>query len=126
LDNARIRYVELGKKLDLSEAAVRKKVKKLVEKGVIQKFTIVLNPKKADIFVSYTGIDVYSENLLEVIDALKSISEIKKIMLTSGDHDLIVEIVSDNLKKVKEIHKKIAKIKGVKRVCPAIVLDVVK
>ncbi len=126
MDNARIQYVELGKALNLSEAAVRKKVKKLVEKGAIQKFTIVVNPKKADMFVSYTGIDVYSEHLLEIIDSLKAIPEIKKIMLTSGDHDLMVEIVSDDLKKIKQIHEKIAKIKGVRRVCPSIVLDVLK
>jgi len=125
INNARVSYVELAKRLNLSEAAIRKRIKKL-EKSIIFKYTIFINPKGSDFFVSFTGIDVEPESLMEIIEKLKDFNEIKSIFLTSGDHNLLVEIISESLEKLKEVHKKISEIEGVKRVCPSMVIDVLK
>jgi len=125
INNARISYVELAKRLNLSEAAIRKRIKKL-EKTVIFKYTIFINPKRSDFFVSFTGIDVEPGSLMEIIEKLKDFNEIKSIFLTSGDHNLLVEIISESLEKLKEVHKKISEIEGVKRVCPSMVIDILK
>ena len=52
--------------------------------------------------------------------------EIKEIWLTSGDHMIMTEIVTNGVEELMEIHKKMEKIKGIKRICPAIVLRKVK
>ena len=39
-DDARESFVEIGKKLKLSESAIRRRVKNLVDSGVIEKFTV--------------------------------------------------------------------------------------
>ncbi len=126
MENSRRPYVEIAKELNLSEGTIRKRIKKMLSLGIIHKFTIILNPKKANIFISYTGIDTDSEYLIKVIEELKKIKEIRRIFLTSGDHNLVTEIIADSLEKLKEIHKKIEELKGVKRVCPAIVTDIIK
>ncbi len=38
--NGRTSYLKIGKKLKVSEGTVRKRVKKMLEKGIIEKFTI--------------------------------------------------------------------------------------
>ena len=97
-----------------------------MEKSIIFKYTIFINSKGSDFFVSFTGIDVEPESLMEIIEKLKDFNEIKSIFLTSGDHNLLVEIISESLEKLKEVHKKISEIEGVKRVCPSMVIDILK
>ena len=41
--NSRMSFIEIGKRVGLSEGAVRRRVKLLVEKGVIKRFTIELS-----------------------------------------------------------------------------------
>jgi len=125
LVNARIPYVELARKLKLSESAIRKRIKKLRELNIIEKFTIIINPKSG-LVTSLTGIDVYPEKLMEVIEEIKKISDIEEIAITSGDHNIMVRIISENIEELKETHRKLAQIEGVKRVCPSIILDIVK
>ena len=45
-ENSRLSYTEIGNELDISEATVRYRVKKLVDAGVISKFTVLLDPRK--------------------------------------------------------------------------------
>ena len=126
ISNARISYVELARKLNLSEAAIRKRVKKLKEIGAIRGFTININPRDSKLFTSLTGIDVYPEKLMDVIESIRNMKEIKEIMITSGDHDIMVRIISESIEELKSIHERISKIEGVRRVCPSIVLEIVK
>lgn len=44
--DSRMTYAELGRKYDLSRVCIRERVNNLVEKGIIEKFTIVVNPQK--------------------------------------------------------------------------------
>ena len=124
LDNSRMKNIELAKELNLSEGSIRYRIRRLIENKVIMRFTIDVNPKVFS--VSLTGIDVEPEKLLDVLNELKKIKEIKAIYLTAGDHDIIVKIICNNSEKLKEIHKKIEKVDGVKRVCPAIITEIVR
>jgi len=125
-ENSRISNVEIAKVLKISEAAVRKRIKKLKEKGIIKRFTIDLDYKKIGLKVSYTGIDVKSEFLMKVVDYIKSIEGVEKIWLCSGDHHILTKIVAKSSEELKKIHEEIEKIDGVLRVCPSIVLDEIK
>ena len=44
--NSRRSFTEIAKYLDVSEATVRYRVKKLIDAGVINKFTVLLDPRK--------------------------------------------------------------------------------
>ncbi|MEM2701288.1 MAG: AsnC family transcriptional regulator, partial [Nitrososphaerota archaeon] len=43
--DARTSYKQMGEAVGLSEGAVRKRVKRLVEQGVIKRFTVVIDDK---------------------------------------------------------------------------------
>jgi len=124
--NGRISKTELAKILGITEAAVRKRIAKLEKNGVILGYKAVVNYKAAGFSASLTGIDVEPERLWHVVEKLKGFDEIKSIWLTTGDHTIMTEIITKRTEDLSEIHKKIGKINGVKRICPAIIIDVLK
>lgn len=125
LENAKISKTRIARKLGISETAVRKRISNLEKEGIILGYRAVINFKKAELFVSITGIDVESERMWEVIGDVKKIKSIKSIYLTSGEHTLVVEVFAESLNELSNVHNTIYEIKGVRKVCPSIVLDVI-
>lgn len=126
LENARIPKVRIAEALGVTETAVRKRIQKLESSGVIIGYRAVINYKVANLFCSLTGVDVEPEKLWSVAEELKRWKEVKAMWLTTGDHTLILEIVVKGVDELSDVHKRIERIEGVKRVCPSIVLDVLK
>ncbi|MCL7394570.1 MAG: Lrp/AsnC family transcriptional regulator, partial [Thaumarchaeota archaeon] len=89
IENSRTSYVEIAKKLGVSEAAVRKRIKRLEDLGVIRRYTIDVDPKRLGYEVlAIIGLDVEPEHLLKIMEELRSREEAVKLYLTSGDHML--------------------------------------
>ncbi len=126
IDNSRISRTKIGKSLRITETAVRKRIKKLEKDNIILKYTTIINFKNIELIGSFTGIDVNPEDLLNILANLQEISEIKNIYLTTGDHTIMVYIFAKNLEELKRIHETISRIKGVKRVCPSIIIETIK
>jgi len=127
MENARTPYVEIAEKLGVSEAAVRKRIKRLEGFGVIKGYTIDVDPKKLGYEVSaIIGLDMGPEYLLKVMEELKNKEEVMKLYLTSGDHMLVVECWFKSSQELSSFVKSLESREGVRRVCPAIVLERVK
>ncbi len=127
VENSRSTYVEIARSLGISDVAVLKRVRKLEQLGIIKRYTIDIDYSKLGYtMVSYTGIDVDAEHLFLVLDKLKSLPNVKFIAMTSGDHSIITKIVAKDSDELARVHNEISRFPGVKRVCPAIVLQIVK
>jgi len=124
--NGRIKKTELAKMLKITETAVRKRIEKLEKNKVILGYRAVVDFKKLGIFSSLTGIDVEPEHIWKVVERLKQMENVNSVYLTSGDHVLIVEVVTDSLDTMRRLHEEISGIQGVKRVCPAVIMEVLK
>ncbi len=125
--NSRVSYTELAKKLGISDVAVIKRVRRLEQLGVIKRYTVEVNPAALGYrVVSYTGVDVEPQHLLEVARVLREKPYVKRLSLTSGDHDLIAVIWARDSEELRRIHEEISRLPGVKRICPAIVLEELK
>ncbi len=125
--NARVSYTELAKKLGISDVAVIKRVRRLEQLGIIKRYTIEVNPRALGYrVVSYTGIDVEPEHLLEVAEELKKKPYVKRLSITSGDHDIMAVIWARDSEELRRIHEEISRLPGVRRICPAIVLEELK
>ncbi|MGA9172539.1 MAG: Lrp/AsnC family transcriptional regulator, partial [Thermoactinomyces sp.] len=71
LQNSRISYTDLGKQIGLSRVAVQARIQALIEAGVIERFTTVINPVKVGIQVSaFFNIDVEPKYLEQVAEQL--------------------------------------------------------
>ena len=127
LERGRASYTDIARELGISDVAVIKRIRKLEQTGIIKGYRAVVDPKKLGYSaVSITGIDVEPEHLFTVINTLKNKEYVKYLALTTGDHSVMMVIWARNGSELGKIHREISKLDGVKRVCPAIILDVVK
>jgi len=126
--DARTPFTEIAKKLGISETAVRKRVRALEEEGVIEQYTIKVNPSKLGYtLVSLTGVDTRPERIFIVAEELKKFDFVKELYLTSGDHMIMTEIWAKDGQDLSDIlSNKIGKLEGVTKVCPAIILEKLK
>ena len=125
--NSRMPYKKIAEKLGISDVAVIKRIKKLENEGVIRRYTITVDAKKLGYkIISIIGIDADPAHLFAVIGFLKDKENVRYLALSSGDHSIMAIIWAKDNEEIAKIHKEISEIEGVKRVCPSIILDVVK
>lgn len=126
--NSRMKNTEIAGRLDISEASVRSRIGNLLERNVIRKFTIEIAPEKIGYnSVALVGLDVTPEEYLNAANKLSKFGEIKEVYLTTGDHMIMTQIWAKDGEELTEIlEDKIKKIKGIERICPAIMLEKIK
>lgn len=127
-ENGRKSFVDIAKKLRLSESTIRKRVLALQKRGVIKRFTIQVDPTKLGInTVAIVGVDVDPTKLLEAAQKLCEIEEVKYVATSTGDHMIMTEIwTRDGRELTRLISERIGRIEGVKKICPAIILERMK
>jgi len=127
-ENARTPYTRIAKILGLSEAAIRKRVRRLERKGVIEGYTIKINYKLLGYNVAWIGIDTVPERMISVLEKVSRIDKniLQSIYTSVGDHDIMLEIVYKDYKEINGLVKNLERIDGVIRVCPAILIEKIK
>jgi Lrp/AsnC family transcriptional regulator for asnA, asnC and gidA len=127
-EDGRLAFLDIAKKLRLSESTIRKRVQALKENGVIKRFTVEIDPAKIGLnTVAIVGIDVDPPKLLEVAQKLCDFKEIRCVATSTGDHMIMTEIwTKDGRELTRLISEKIGPIEGVKKICPAIILERLK
>jgi len=86
-------YAAIGKEVGLSEAAVRQRVQRLTESGVMQ-VVAVTDPlelgfaRQAMVGVKVTG------PIEPVADRIAEVEEVDYVVITAGAYDLLVEVVA--------------------------------
>jgi Lrp/AsnC family transcriptional regulator for asnA, asnC and gidA len=119
-------YAAIGQAVGLSEAAVRQRVQKLVDSGVMQ-IVAVTDPmqigfaRQAMIAISVSG-DVEA-----VAEELRVIDEVDYIVVTAGSFDLFVEVVvEDDEHLLNLVNRRLRAIPGVTRTETFLYLKLVK
>jgi len=127
-EDGRISFTEVAKKLKLNESTIRKRVLRLQERQVIKKFSVDLNPSKIGLnTVAIVGVDVEPVKLIDAAQKICEIPETRYVATSTGDHMIMTEIwAKDGRELTKLISNHIGKIEGVKKICPAIVLEKLK
>jgi Lrp/AsnC family transcriptional regulator, regulator for asnA, asnC and gidA len=88
-------YAAIGKAVGLSEAAVRQRVQRLSEAGVMQ-IVAVTDPMSLG-FLRQTMVGVRCGGELErVADHLAGMEEIDYVVITAGSFDLLIEVVCED------------------------------
>ncbi|MEM2577039.1 MAG: Lrp/AsnC family transcriptional regulator [Candidatus Bathyarchaeia archaeon] len=128
MENAKLTYKELAEKLKMKESTVRKRVLNLIKNKVIKKFTITVDPVKlGKNSIAIIGIEVDPSTLLTTAQKLSEIPEAKFVATSTGDHMIMMEVWAKDGKDLTRIlSEKIAKIDGVKKICPSIILEKIK
>ena len=105
-------YASIGKAVGLSEAAVRQRVQRLHETGVMQ-VVAVTDPLKLG-FRRQAMIGLRCEGDLErVADELSAMEEIDYVVLTAGSFDLLLEVVCEDDDHLLEILGRVRRVPSV-------------
>lgn len=87
--NGRISYTDLALEVGLSRVAVQNRITVLIENGVIERFTAVINPEKIGIGVStFFNIDVEPKYLNQVAETLSEEPFVTSLYHMSGPSKL--------------------------------------
>ena len=101
--NSRTKYVKVGENVGLTEGAVRRRVKKMVEDGVITRFTVETRAEMEGIVLVKTDPAQTGEAALRI----KGISE--RVFELSGEYDVAALIQSYT---IEELNRKVDSIRG--------------
>ncbi|GIP32991.1 Lrp/AsnC family transcriptional regulator [Paenibacillus sp. J2TS4] len=113
-ENGRLSNAELGRLVNLTRAAVRERINELIQNGVIDRFTIVVNPLKAGKMLSmFFNIEVEWPKLQQVADELIAAEEITNVYQMSGKPHLHVHALLDNAEHAERYLKKLQAIEGI-------------
>ena len=88
-------YAKIAAAVGLSEAAVRQRVSRLIETGVVQ-IVAVTNPLQLG-FTRQAMIGIKAEgNLDSVVERLNSMDEVDYVVVTAGSFDILAEVVCED------------------------------
>ncbi len=117
IENARMPYTDIAKKLNVSAGTIHGRVKKLEKRKIITGATLKINYETVGyMFTAYVGVilgrTIESE---KIIEKMTLIPEITVASVISGQYGILCKIRSKNTKDAKSILYKINSITGVLR-----------
>jgi len=113
--DASISVPKLSQKIKVNPSVVYSRIKRLVKKKLIERFTIVVNDQELGFQVkSLAGINMNSKKRDIVIDELFRIDGVREIAEVTGRFDILVTLYAHSLDEMYVIvSEKIGKIDGV-------------
>jgi len=119
--DGRATYSNIGKRIGLSEGAVRKRIKALVKSGAIRRFTVKLGLTEGAEAIALLSVDP-SLPTSEVSKALKQFPNVETVYEITGQYDIAAVISGFNITEVNECLEKIRRLKGVANTNTMIIL----
>ena len=114
-NNSSISVPLLSKKINVNSSVVYSRIKRLVKRKLIERFTIEINNKELGYTVkSLTGINMDSKKRDNIIEELFKINEVREISEVTGRFDILVTMYSRNLEDMHQlVSEQIGKIQGI-------------
>jgi Lrp/AsnC family transcriptional regulator for asnA, asnC and gidA len=123
INNSRISNTKIAKLLNISEASVRKRIKKMMKIGIIKKFTVELNYNLLGYKRVFIGLNIDKDKIFNILEKISKNKNIIDIYLTGGDHDILIDFLYSKPEELDEYIKYLQSIEGIKSVWPTIVID---
>jgi DNA-binding Lrp family transcriptional regulator len=120
-NDGRAGFIDIGKRIGLSEGAVRKRIKTLSDLGIIRKFTVKIGVTEgAEAITLLATNPAYPTQ--EVSKRILAIPNIETIYEVTGEYDIVAVIGGMNVNEVNECVEKIRRIEGIMKTNTMIVL----
>ena len=120
-DDGRAAYGHIGEKVGLSEGAVRKRIKTLVDSGVIRKFTVKVG--ESDGAEAITLLATNPSYPTQVVsERIRAIRNVETTYEVTGEYDIVAVISGMNVTEVNECIEKIRRVEGIMKTNTMIVL----
>lgn len=93
-ENARVPFLEIAKKIGVSEGTIRNRVKKMLDDGIIRSFTVAAGTNKkvkAFVFIKTKRV------VASAAEKISSIPSVSRVYEVSGDYDIIAYLEAESL-----------------------------
>jgi Lrp/AsnC family transcriptional regulator, regulator for asnA, asnC and gidA len=126
-EDGRRPFTQIAADLGVSEAAVRTRTNRLVERGILQ-IVGITNPLKLGFRqMAMIGIRCEAPRLMEVAEEVASCPEVDYVVVSAGSYDLLVEVVcADNEELLAFLAERLRRIEGIRETETFVYLRIVK
>jgi DNA-binding Lrp family transcriptional regulator len=111
-ENSRESFVDIGKKLKLSESAVRRRVKNLVDSKTIKRFTLEMGEENVTSAIVLVSVDSATDTS-KVSLKLAKLEGVKTVYEITGQYDITTIISATNISEINNSIDALRKISGV-------------
>ena len=118
-------YAEVGAEVGLSTAAVHERVKKLLDKGVIRRFSISVDPERVGLnFTAFVAIrNDGGVHCRDVAPRLRAMPQVEELHSVAGEYDFLAKIRTTHARALEDVIYQIKAIEGVARTTSTVVLN---
>jgi DNA-binding Lrp family transcriptional regulator len=124
-EDGRTAFVEIAKTVNLSEAAIRRRVSNLIKSGTISKFTIETNIGPQASAISLLSVNP-SFPTSDVSARLRKVRGVDSIFEITGEYDVAVIVSGSNIAEINGTIDEIRKLSGIDDTNTVVVLKVVR
>ena len=111
-DDSRESFVDIGKKLKLSESAIRRRVKNLVDSKTISKFTIEIGEDNVTSAIVLVSVDSATDTS-KVSAKLAKLEGVKTVYEITGQYDITTIMSGSSIAEINNSIDALRKISGV-------------
>jgi DNA-binding Lrp family transcriptional regulator len=111
-ENSRESFVDIGKKLKLSESAVRRRVKNLVDSNTVKRFTLEMGEENVTSAIVLVSVDSATDTS-KVSLKLAKLEGVKTVYEITGQYDITTIISATNISEINNSIDALRKIPGV-------------
>ena len=123
-ENSRRSISELAKLLGLSRATVQQSMERLERMGVIQGYTVKINPEYQQQRVSaYVMISAISQKTPDIVKKIQRQSQLEMLCTISGQYELMAMVTESTTEALDRVIDSIATLDGVEKTLSHIVLS---
>jgi len=118
-------YTEIGRRLGLAHSTIYDRIKKMEERGVIKKYSVIIDPKKAGVKILTAILTIFtdpkeSEKVAKELAKYKEVLEVSTSL--SEELCVVAEVVAEDQEKLHSfIAQSVAPLPGVLRIRTSIV-----
>ena len=120
-------FTQIAAELGVSEAAVRARTNRLVDRGILQVVGVTDPLKLGFQQMAMIGIRCEADRLMSVAEAVAEFSEVDYVVITAGTYDILIETVcEDNEGLLRFLAERLRTIDGVRDTETFVYLRMVK
>jgi Lrp/AsnC family transcriptional regulator for asnA, asnC and gidA len=126
--NARMSFTEMSRKTGISDATIQHRLKRMRERGIIERLTVIANPEATGYAVTAIMlVQTDTEKHDEAKKALSELPEISEVYSVLGEYDLFIKVWAKSLEELNRIiNDRIRAIEGIEDLMEIVVVERVK
>jgi Lrp/AsnC family transcriptional regulator for asnA, asnC and gidA len=101
--DSRVHCTDIASELGVATSTVHKRVNQMYNEGVIERFTLILNPEKTGTsMTTFIGINVESGHKEDIVSTLKSLTNVLEIYELLEPYDIFIKVRTKDITELKE------------------------